>query len=73
MNLVYFVFMLLFLAPKSENAYGLLSSWLGKGLLVSNGSQWLRSRRLLTPAFHFDILKKYLVVKNKASDVLIVS
>ncbi|XP_053375081.1 ultra-long-chain fatty acid omega-hydroxylase-like [Mercenaria mercenaria] len=58
-------------APKSRSLYGLVMSWLGEGLLVSNGEKWLRSRRLLTPAFHFDILKSYLEVKNRASDVLV--
>lgn len=58
-------------APKSRNVYGLVMSWLGEGLLVSNGDKWLRSRRLLTPAFHFDILKSYLDVKNRASNVLL--
>ncbi|KAH3883802.1 hypothetical protein DPMN_007770 [Dreissena polymorpha] len=58
-------------APKSRNIYGLIQTWLGEGLLIANGDKWLRSRRLLTPAFHFDILKQYLIVKNRASDVLV--
>ena len=62
-----------YLAPKSRSLYGLLESWLGEGLLISNGEKWFRSRRLLTPAFHFDILKTYLEVKNTASDVFVVS
>ena len=59
-------------APKSRVIYGLVEPWLGQGLLVSNGAKWARSRRLLTPAFHFDILKQYLHVKNRASAVLVV-
>ncbi|WAR03344.1 CP4F2-like protein [Mya arenaria] len=57
--------------PKSRNVYQLVESWLGQGLLVSNGRKWARSRRLLTPAFHFDILKQYLLVKNNAAGVLV--
>ena len=50
----------------------MLLPWLGDGLLVSGGSKWARNRRLLTPAFHFDVLKPYVKVYNTASDILIV-
>nr|KAG5710944.1 hypothetical protein BaRGS_013678 [Batillaria attramentaria] len=49
--------------PKPWN-YDLMAPWLGRGLLVSGGAKWARSRRLLTPAFHFDILKPYVAVKK---------
>ncbi|XP_060561748.1 ultra-long-chain fatty acid omega-hydroxylase-like [Ruditapes philippinarum] len=58
-------------APKSRSLYSLIMSWLGEGLLISNGEKWFRSRRLLTPAFHFDILKAYLEVKNRASSIFV--
>ncbi|KAH9496501.1 hypothetical protein Btru_043196 [Bulinus truncatus] len=44
--------------------------WLGEGLLIANGAKWSRSRRLLTPAFHFDILKQYLDIYNQCGDLL---
>ena len=45
----------------------------GNGLLLSSGKKWARNRRLLTNAFHFDVLKPYLSVYAEAADVLVVS
>ncbi|XP_059153439.1 ultra-long-chain fatty acid omega-hydroxylase-like [Physella acuta] len=45
--------------------------WLGEGLLISNGGKWARSRRLLTPAFHFDILKQYVDIYNTCADIML--
>ena len=45
----------------------------GEGLLVANDARWTRSRRLLTPAFHFDILKPYMQVFTEAANELVVS
>ncbi|XP_071147890.1 cytochrome P450 4F4-like [Mytilus edulis] len=45
--------------------------WLGEGLLISDGDRWARSRRLLTPAFHFEILKPYVKVYNDCADILV--
>ncbi|PVD28999.1 hypothetical protein C0Q70_11596 [Pomacea canaliculata] len=56
--------------PKSPG-YRFALPWLGEGLLVANGPRWYRSRRLLTPAFHFDILKPYNTISNRAADVLL--
>ena len=51
--------------PKLRHVYNLLDPWLGKGLLtVEDGPKWLRNRRLLTPAFHYAILKGYVSVYN---------
>ncbi|KAK6165884.1 hypothetical protein SNE40_022705 [Patella caerulea] len=54
--------------PKAK-LYHLLKPWLGDGLLLSKGEKWARNRRLLTPAFHFEILKPYLIIKNTAADI----
>jgi len=51
--------------------YKYVEPWLGTGLLTANGSKWKSHRRLLTPTFHFNILKTYLVVMNEHSNKLI--
>ena len=34
---------------------------LGDSLLVQNGQKWRRSRKLLTPTFHFKVLRHYIL------------
>ncbi|XP_033748643.1 cytochrome P450 4F4-like [Pecten maximus] len=51
--------------------YGSFVSWLGDGLLFSSGTKWLRNRRMLTPAFHFDILRPYIDIYNDSCDTFI--
>ena len=51
--------------------YRFLKPWLGDGLLVAGGAKWARNRRLLTPAFHLDILKPYVNVYNRSAEALI--
>ena len=66
----------MYLEPKPTGFSGMYRfglPWLGTGLLMSEGSRWARSRRLLTPAFHFDVLKPYTDVYNEAVDKLMVS
>uniref|UniRef100_UPI003AAFBC79 cytochrome P450 4F3 n=1 Tax=Centroberyx gerrardi TaxID=166262 RepID=UPI003AAFBC79 len=55
---------------KDELFYGILRPWLGQSLLLSNGEEWSRKRRLLTPAFHFDILKNYVAIFNTSTNTL---
>jgi cytochrome P450 len=42
--------------------YSLLRPWLGNGLLTSAGKEWHTMRHLLTPAFHFEVLRDYFSV-----------
>ncbi|XP_067650787.1 cytochrome P450 4F4-like [Haliotis asinina] len=57
--------------PKAAQIYNLIRPWVGDGLLLSKGSKWARNRRMLTPAFHFDILRPYITIKNRAVDILL--
>ncbi|KAI8775217.1 poly [ADP-ribose] polymerase 3 [Biomphalaria glabrata] len=57
--------------PKSTRVYNFIRPWIGDGLLTSRGEKWARNRRLLTPAFHFEILKNYVELKNRSADQLL--
>lgn len=56
--------------PKEQSLYAYMLPWLGDGLLISEGSKWFRNRKLLTPAFHYEILKGYVPVVNGCLQVL---
>uniref|UniRef100_H2YGW8 Uncharacterized protein n=1 Tax=Ciona savignyi TaxID=51511 RepID=H2YGW8_CIOSA len=51
--------------------YRFIRPWIGDGLLTSKGSKWFRNRRLLTPAFHYKVLKPYSEIFNKNSLVMV--
>jgi len=46
------------LTYKSKN-YVILRPWLGLGLLTNGGEAWHQKRKLLTPAFHFNVLNGF--------------
>ncbi|XP_061189752.1 cytochrome P450 4F2-like [Saccostrea echinata] len=51
--------------------YRMILPWLGDGLLLSDGRKWERNRRLLTPAFHFDILRPYVQIYNDVANIFL--
>nr|ADE05575.1 cytochrome P450 4M1 [Manduca sexta] len=51
--------------------YKFLSPWLGDGLLVSAGEKWQHRRKILTPAFHFNILRQFSVILEENSQRLV--
>ncbi|CAK1601226.1 unnamed protein product [Parnassius mnemosyne] len=51
--------------------YKFMQPWIGDGLLVSKGNKWHQRRKMLTRAFHFNILKKYsLTMIEQAEELL---
>ena len=47
--------------------YGFILPWFGEGLVLSSGDKWRRNRKLLTPTFHFDVLKEYGPIFNECA------
>ncbi|GAB0089937.1 Cytochrome P450 [Sergentomyia squamirostris] len=52
---------------KKSFMYSFLVPFLGEGLLISGGSKWSQRRRILTPAFHFNILQQFLKIFQEES------
>ncbi|XP_023256862.1 cytochrome P450 4B1 [Seriola lalandi dorsalis] len=57
--------------PKDDLAYRFIESWIGDGLLVSKGQKWFRHRRLLTPGFHYDVLKAYVKLMSDSTKTML--
>jgi cytochrome P450 family 4 len=51
--------------------YNFLHPFLKTGLLTSSGEKWHKRRRMLTPTFHFDILKEFHEMFKEESDKLV--
>lgn len=51
--------------------YDSFHSWLGTGLLTSTGTKWQSRRKLLTPAFHFNILQEFIKIFTKETKTLV--
>lgn len=56
--------------PKNR-LYNFLKPWLGDGLLISQGKKWHYRRKIITPAFHFKILEKFVRVFDEQSQTLV--
>lgn len=39
--------------------------------VLSHGDKWLARRRMITPAFHFEILDDFLHVMNEQAEILV--
>ncbi|KAH1019540.1 hypothetical protein HUJ04_009344 [Dendroctonus ponderosae] len=56
---------------KKSRLYKFLGGWLGEGLLTSSGQKWQKRRKLLTPAFHFNVLQKFLDIFNEETSNMV--
>ncbi|CAH2310738.1 cytochrome P450 4B1-like [Pelobates cultripes] len=57
--------------PKDNFAYYFITPWIGKGLLVLSGQKWFHHRRLITPGFHYDVLKPYVKLMSDCTNVML--
>lgn len=55
---------------KSEE-YEYTQSWIGEGLITSTGQKWFARRKVITPAFHFNILQSFVSIFEKNSDIFV--
>lgn len=51
--------------------YQMITPWIRTGLVTSTGAKWRTRRKLITPAFHYDILKDFVGVMNDNARVLV--
>lgn len=51
--------------------YQMYEPWLGNGLLLSSGQKWHKMRKLLTPAFHFQILERFIPIFEEQGQILL--
>ena len=51
--------------------YKILIPWVKYGLATSSGKKWQQRRKLITPTFHYDILKDFLQVMNEQTTIMI--
>ncbi|XP_015280112.1 PREDICTED: cytochrome P450 4B1-like [Gekko japonicus] len=57
--------------PKDAFAYRSIIPWIGKGLLVLHGPKWMQHRKLLTPGFHYNILKPYVALMADSTKIML--
>lgn len=51
--------------------YTVLRPWLAEGLLLSSGKKWQKRRKIITPAFHFSILERFVETFDRQSQILV--
>ncbi|XP_025266600.1 cytochrome P450 4C1-like [Camponotus floridanus] len=55
---------------EKSRLYNILHPWFGTGLLTSTGVKWQTRRKMLTPAFHFNILNQFVDIFIKEGDCM---
>ncbi|XP_078528137.1 cytochrome P450 4B1-like [Lissotriton helveticus] len=57
--------------PKSSMVYNFFVPWIGRGLLTLSGPRWFHHRRLLTPGFHYTVLKPYVKLISDSTKMML--
>ncbi|XP_078527775.1 cytochrome P450 4B1-like [Lissotriton helveticus] len=57
--------------PKVDMSIRFLTPWIGNGLLLLDGQKWFKHRRLLTPGFHYDVLKPYVELTSDCTKLML--
>ncbi|XP_070167211.1 cytochrome P450 4C1-like [Polyergus mexicanus] len=55
---------------EKSRLYNLFHPWLGTGLFTSTGAKWHARRKILTPAFHYNILNQFADILIKEGDYM---
>ncbi|CAK9799487.1 Cytochrome P450 4C1 [Anthophora quadrimaculata] len=56
---------------QKSDAYNILKPWFQTGLLTSSGHKWQVRRKILTPAFHFNVLQQFVDIFIEEGEHLI--
>nr|WKR34928.1 cytochrome P450 CYP4BN80 [Monolepta hieroglyphica] len=51
--------------------YAFFDNWLGTGLLTSREKKWKKTRKMLTPSFHFSVLESFTDTFETNGDILV--
>uniref|UniRef100_A0A336KJ13 CSON009391 protein n=1 Tax=Culicoides sonorensis TaxID=179676 RepID=A0A336KJ13_CULSO len=54
-----------------SSEYKLLKDWAGENILTNNGEKWQKMRKLMTPAFHFQILERFVPIFEEKTNIMI--
>nr|XP_020663169.1 cytochrome P450 4B1-like [Pogona vitticeps] len=57
--------------PKHPLMYSFFIPLTGKGLVILDGPKWQHHRKLLTPGFHYDVLKPYATLMAESVKVML--
>lgn len=53
------------------NEYDFFKVWLGNSLVITHGDRWHKMRKLITPAFHFQTLERFIPIFEDQTEILL--
>ncbi|XP_018564639.2 cytochrome P450 4d2 [Anoplophora glabripennis] len=54
-----------------SSEYRFLERWLGDGILIAKAARWRKSRKIITPAFHFGILARFVSTYDSNAEIMV--